>query len=148
MIARKVREGIIDKKKPFYLCRNFCKYFNLLFVWFKLALQSALSWTDRKYFYFKVAQKISNHRTYLLRCNSLQRFLTCGNRFELTQLQFYNVFIFRSPQEFISVTYLQDKLKHATDLNNLPKLGKKNIEKSYSRIEKSLTKLSTMSVQH
>ena len=59
-----------------------------------------------------------------------------------------SAFMFRSPQEFISVTYLQDKLKHATDLNNLPKLGKKNIEKSYSRIEKSLTKLSTMCVQH
>jgi len=53
----------------------------------------------------------------------------------------------RSPQEFISVSYLQDKLKHATDLNNLPKLGKKDIEKSYSRIERSLTKLSTVSVE-
>ena len=43
--------------------------------------------------------------------------------------------------------YLQDKLNHAVDLNNLPKLGKKDIEKSYSRIEKNLTKLSTYAVQ-
>jgi len=53
----------------------------------------------------------------------------------------------KSPQEFISVRYLQDKLNHAVDLNNLPKLGKKDIEKSYSRIEKNLTKLSTFPVQ-
>ena len=77
--------------------------------------------------------------------------LKLGSRFEPMHFLCYLFsffLIFRSPQEFISVTYLQDKLKHATDLNNLPKLGKKNIEKSYSRIEKSLTKLSTMSVQH
>jgi len=53
----------------------------------------------------------------------------------------------KSPQEFISVRYLQDKLNHAVDLNNLPKLGKKDIEKSYSRIEKNLSKLSTFPVQ-
>lgn len=56
-------------------------------------------------------------------------------------------YVCRSPQEFISVRYLQDKLNHAVDLNNLPKLGKKDIEKSYSRIERNLTKLSTFPVQ-
>lgn len=52
----------------------------------------------------------------------------------------------RSTEEFISVKTLQDKLRHH-DLNKLPKMTQSRIEKSYSKMERALTKFSTVQVK-
>jgi len=52
----------------------------------------------------------------------------------------------RSTEEFISVKSLQDKLRHQ-DLNKLPRMKPSSIEKSYGKMEKALTKFSTIEVR-
>jgi len=52
----------------------------------------------------------------------------------------------RSTEEFISVKFLQEKLRHQ-DLNKLPKLNPKKIESAYGNMEKALTKFSTAQVR-
>merc|ERR1712168_1410405 len=52
----------------------------------------------------------------------------------------------RSPDEFIAVSSLKDKLAHH-DLNNLPRLTRRFIESHFARMDKSLTKFSTLEVK-
>ena len=50
----------------------------------------------------------------------------------------------QASKEFVSARMLQEKLRHEADINNLPKLNEKKIEKRFRKVEQSLNKLSNM----